>query len=92
MSSTEQICELSDTGHFPTQIADLLGITEGRVYDVLRKMRPNRARKPRQRVSLLPAQIKSLHSIGTSAPRIAQLLGVSHAYVYRVLQDERKTV
>lgn len=91
MSSTEQICELSDAGHFPGQIADLLGITKGRVYDVLRKMRPNRARKPRQRVSLLPAQIKSLHSIGTPVPRIAQLLGITSAYVYKVLQDEQKT-
>lgn len=90
MSSTEQICELSDAGYFLVQIAGSLGITKGRVYEVLREMRPNRARKPRQRVSLLPAQIKSLHSIGTSAPRIAQLLGVSHAYVYKVLQDERK--
>lgn len=91
MSSTEQICELSDAGRFPAQIADLLGVTKGRVYDVLRQMRPNRARKPRQRISLLPAQIKSLHSVGTPVPRIAQLLEVSRAYVYKVLQDDRKS-
>jgi transposase len=72
-----------DAGTSAMAIATALGVSEGYVYGVLRRERPNRKRKPRRRTSQKPKQIQALAKAGADANRIAKMLGCSKAYVYR---------
>jgi len=79
---------LADDGADVPTIAARVSLGEGRVYALLRKHRPDRARKPRKRTSELPAKVLGLRAAGVTDPvRIAFLLDVSRQYVYRILAD-----
>jgi DNA-directed RNA polymerase specialized sigma24 family protein len=86
----QAICEMSDFGHTPAQIAAATGVPAGRVYAVLRAQRPDRVRAPRRLTSLLPARVLALHGAGLRAKRIAELCGCSKAYIYRILKEAGK--
>lgn len=87
--TADKILAMFDSQHHAEQIAAALGVTKGRVYAVLREHRPDRERKPRRRVSALPARIRGYHSgHGIEPSRIAVLLGVSRQYVHKILSQK----
>lgn len=89
-SLTIDILALHDMGQHAEQIANALKamkVTRGRVYAVLREHRPDRERKPRRRVSGLPAKIHGYKARGIAQSRIAVLLGTSRQYVHKVLNE-----
>jgi hypothetical protein len=90
MENAARITEMSDNGHTPAAISLATGIPAGRVYAVLRRERPNRARAPRRPTSPLPARVLALHGAGLRAGRIAELCGCSKAYIYRILKEAGK--
>ncbi len=83
------ILELHDAGHYPDAIAGAAYVSLGYVHGVLRRARPGRTRKPRERNSPLRAKILGLRAAGISPGRVAELLAneCSRAYVYRVLGE-----
>ncbi len=83
------ICRLSDAGTPVAAIAEVVGLTQGRVYALLREYRPNRPRALRGRTSDKPRAIEGLNRLGFKPARIASLLGVKRQYVYRVLGEGR---
>lgn len=85
--NTADILSRADAGETVAAIAAGADVTAGRVYAVLRKHRPNRARKLRVRTSRIPDQIRALDAIGTKPARIAFLLDVRRQYVYRILGE-----
>lgn len=80
-----RILELFDAGKTPVQII-AAGQRRDRVYAVLRKERPARARAPRTRTSVVPGLARQLDAEGFSAARIAVLLCVTPQYVYSILK------
>ncbi len=91
MTTLSQILELHDAGHYPDAISSALPVSLGYVHGVLRRERPGRTRKPRERNSPLRAKILGLRAAGISPGRVAELLvnECSRAYVYRVLGEAR---
>lgn len=87
-----QILALHDAGSHPDAIASRLAISTGYVYGILRRERPDRTRKPRERNSVLRLRILGLRECGIAPGRVVALLEkeCSKAYVYRVLK-ERET-
>ena len=85
----EKVCQLSDAGETVEAICEATGLKFGRVYDILRKHRPNRPRQPRKRTSRLPEMICGLADHGIKPPRIAVLLKITPAYVYAVLAKRK---
>lgn len=85
--TAQQILVLYDSQYCAEQIAEALGVSKGRVYAVLRESRPDRPRKPRRRVSALPAKIHGYRNRGIEPTRIAFLLEVSRQYVHKILAE-----
>lgn len=88
-TTLSQILELHDAGHYPDAIAGAADVSLGYVHGVLRRERPGRTRKPRERTSPLRAKILGLRAAGIATKRVAELLvnECSRTYVYRVLQE-----
>lgn len=85
---SEAVLALHDSGQHAEQIANALDVPRGRVYAVLREHRPDRERKPRRRVSGLPAQIYFKRTVeGVKPCQIAKALQVSRQYVHKVLNE-----
>ena len=88
LDPTPQILSFFDGGYTPPQIVAAMHLSAGKVYAVLRQHRPARARAPRTRTSVVPAQVLALHAEKIGAARIADLLQVSRAYVYAILKSQ----
>lgn len=84
-----QILQLHDAGHYPDAISSAADVSLGYVHGVLRRARPGRTRKPRERNSPLRAKILGLRAAGIATKRVAELLAneCSRTYVYRVLGE-----
>lgn len=81
------VAELHDTGLSAAEIAERLTMPLSTVYSHLRRDRPARRRKPRDRKSEKRAMVLGLHAAGVAPMRIAFLQQVSKQYVYRVLAE-----
>lgn len=86
----QRILTLHDAGHYPDAIVGAASVSLGYVHGVLRRERPGRTRKPRERTSSLRAKILGLRAAGISPGRVAELLAneCSRTYVYRVLKED----
>jgi len=82
-----EILERADRGDPVETIAADVGLSLGYIYGILRRERPKRERKPRERTSQMPAAVLGLYKRGIKPARIAALKGVSRAYVYRILTE-----
>lgn len=83
------ILSRADAGEHPDAIASGLGLSLSCVYTVLRKERPNRARKPRACTSDTPRIVRALVASGIEARRVAELLGITRAYVSKIMQGAK---
>jgi len=77
-----------DNGEHVAEIAAAEGVSIGHVYAALRKHRPNRERKPRERTSERRRFILGLLAQDVPPRRVAFLSQVSPAYVYFILKQE----
>lgn len=84
-TTLSKILTRHDRGESVAAIAKALSLSPGYIYGVLRRFRPQRARKPRTPTSDMPRMIVGLHKQKIKPARIAVVLGVSRAYVYRHL-------
>lgn len=87
MIDLPDILARSDRNESVDEIARVADVSPGRIYALLRKHRPDRARKPRERTSEIPAKIRALDLQKIKPRRIAFLLDVTPAYVYKVLDN-----
>lgn len=81
------VAQLHDIGLSAAEIAERLTMPLSTVYSHLRRDRPVRRRKPRDRKSEKRAMVLGLAAQGVAPMRIAFLQQVSKQYVYKVLRD-----
>ena len=82
-TTVKRILARHDKGQPVKEISRALDVSSGFIYRVLRDLRPNRKRKPREKTSDVPRMIAGLAKQGIKPARVAVVLGVTRAYVYR---------
>jgi hypothetical protein len=83
----ETILSRHDAGEHVSVIAAACQVSPGHVYGVLRKHRPERQRKPRERTSERRRFILGLLAQDIKPRRVAFLAQVSPAYVYALMKS-----
>jgi hypothetical protein len=83
----EAILSRHDAGEHVSAIAAACQVSPGHVYCVLRKHRPERQRKPRERTSERRRFILGLLEQDIKPRRVAFLAQVSPAYVYALMKS-----
>jgi hypothetical protein len=84
----ESILKRHDNGEHVAVIATAENVSIGYVYGVLRKHRPDRQRKPRERTSERRRFILGLLAQDIRPRRVAFLAQVTPAYVYGLMKQE----
>lgn len=79
--SIDEILQRCDRGERVADIAAAVGLGDCRVYQVLRKHRPDRPRAKQGPRSDRPRLIREMFATGMRQSRIAAALGVSRQYV-----------
>lgn len=85
---TEAILKRHDEGEHVAEIATAESVSIGHVYGTLRKHRPERERKPRERTSERRRFILGLLAQDIRPRRVAFLAQVTPAYVYQLMDQE----